>query len=216
MPELTPDELLTTTRAVRRRLDFERPVPRALLEECLEIALQAPTGSNLTLWRWLLVDDRERVREAARIYGQAIRDQMAAPDSAFSRAAEVPGHGRLMESARHLAANLHRSPVLAFPLLEGRVEGASAFVAASLWGSILPAVWSFLLALRARGLGSAWTTVHLLREEQMAALLGIPAERYTQVGLFPVAFTRGTRFRRAQRPPVAEILDWNAFGAERS
>lgn len=212
MLDLSPDQLLTTTRAVRRRLDFDRPVPREVVERCVEIALQAPTGSNMTLWRWVVLDDPETVGKAARVYTDAMELQLAQPDASLGGAEKVEGYDRLIASARHLAENLHRCPVLALPLLRGRTEGVSLFRAATLWGSILPAVWSFMLALRARGLGSAWTTVHLDLEKQMADLLDIPMDRYTQVGLFPVAYTRGTDFRPGPRPPVSQILSWNRLG----
>ncbi|HXZ84697.1 MAG TPA: nitroreductase family protein [Myxococcota bacterium] len=211
---LDPDSLLTTTRAVRRRLDFERAVPRALVEECLEIALQAPNGSNMNSWRWLAIDDRARIARAAEIYRDAMRDQIAHPSLPYRQdPASMPRHPQLMASARHLAENLHRSPVLVVPLLEGRLEGADLFVSASMWASIIPAIWSFMLALRARGLGSCWTTVHLLREREMAELLGIDASQYTQAGLFPVAWTLGSEFRRAWRRPLREVLSWNGVEA---
>jgi nitroreductase len=206
---LSPDELLTTTRAVRRRLDFERPVPRALVEECLEIALQAPNGSNRNAWHWVALDDRERIARIAELYRAAIVDQVAHPAAAFGDVSSVPGHERLMHSAQYLAENLHRSPVLLVPLIDGRTEGENLFVRASLWASVIPAVWSFMLALRARGLGSVWTTLTLVREAEMAEILAVPRERYTQVGLFPVAYTLGTEFKRAWRQPLSEVLSWN-------
>jgi len=194
---MDPDSLLTTTRAVRRRLDFERPVSRALIEECLEIALQAPNGSNRNHWHWLVIDDRELIAAAAALYRASIEQQIANPSPEYRDVSGIPRFEQLMGSARYLAENLHRSPALLVPLIDGRTEGADVFVAASLWASVVPAVWSFMLALRARGLGSCWTTVHLLREREMAALLGIDASRYTQAGLFPIAYTRGKEFRRA-------------------
>ncbi len=208
---LDADTLLTTTRAVRRRLDFERPVPRDLVDACLELALQAPNGSNLNPWHWVAIDDPGTIEAAARIYREAIADQIARPAHAFRDASRVPGHERLMESSRYLAENLHRAPVLLLPLIDGRLEDADLFVSASLWASVVPAVWSFMLALRERGLGSAWTTVHLTREREMAGLLDVPAERYTQVGLFPVAWTRGTDFRPAWRAPLEQVRSWNVW-----
>ena len=214
MPALTPDEVLTTTRAVRRRLDTSRPVPRALVEECLEIALQAPNGSNLNTWRWIAVDERATIARMAEIYDAALDDYVKSLGSAVGgnyAGASVPGFERIGASVQHLREHMRELPVLVVPVFAGRTEGASVFLQASLWGSIVQAVWSFMLALRARGLGSCWTTGHLHREGEMAELLGIPQQRFTQVGLFPVAYTRGSGFKRAFRRPVSEVLRWNHF-----
>ncbi len=212
--ELTPDELLTTTRSVRKRLDYSRPVPRALIEECLDLALQAPNGSNLQLWQWVVVDDRQLVAELAKLYNEAIAEYSevvnAGGESLYADGGP-PGFDRMTESVMHLAENLHRSPALLVPCMTGRLEEMGVFHQASLWGSILPATWSFMLALRSRGLGSAWTTVHLHRERQAAELLGIPYERYTQAGIFPVAYTLGTDFKPAIRTPAAKVLHWNRW-----
>jgi nitroreductase len=213
--DLTPDEVLTTTRAVRRRLDVSRPVARELVEKCLEVALQAPNGSNLNTWRWLAVDDRGTIEAMAGIYDAALDDYVKSLGSAVGEGyagASVPGFEKISASVQHLREHLHEVPVLVVPLFAGRSEGASVFFQASLWGSIVQAVWSFMLALRTRGLGSCWTTAHLNREAQMAELLGIPKDRFTQVGLFPVAYTRGHAFGRAWRRPASEVLRWNRFG----
>jgi nitroreductase len=210
---ITTDELLTTTRAVRKRLDFERPVPRELIRECLDIALQAPNGSNLQQWRWIVVDERERIEGLARLYNEAIEEYSKeyASQGLASKRGKDPAFDRMNESVMHLAENLHNSPALVIPCFPGRMESQSVFNQASQWGSVLPAIWSFMLALRSRGLGSAWTTVHLHREKQAADLLGIPADRYTQAGLFPVAYTLGTEFRRAPRRPADEVTHWNRW-----
>jgi nitroreductase len=212
MLRLTPDELLTTTRSVRKRLDFERAVPRTLIEACLEIALQAPNGSNLQLWQWLVVEDRETVARIAGLYNEAVAEYARLYEADTSRlgASRAPGFERMTESVMHLAQNLHRAPALVIPCMVGRMEKLDVFQQASLWGSILPAVWSFMLALRSRGLGSAWTTVHLHREKEVAGLLGVPAH-YTQAGLFPVAYTLGTDFKPAPRKPLADVLHWNRW-----
>jgi len=212
--DLTPDEVLTTTRAVRRRLDTARPVSRELVEQCLEIALQAPNGSNLNTWRWIAVDDRATVARMAATYDAALDDYVRSLGSAVGKdyaGAGVPGFERIGASVQHLREHMREMPVLVLPVFAGRTEGASLFFQASLWGSIVQAVWSFMLALRARGLGSCWTTGHLHREAEMAELLGIPRQRFTQVGLFPVAYTLGTQFKRAWRRPVSEVLCWNRF-----
>jgi nitroreductase len=208
--ELSPEALLTTTRTVRKRLDFERPVERAVLEACLETALQAPNGSNMQLWRWVAVDDRDRIAALAEIYSAALRDYSAEVEGTGLYSEEArPGMDRITESVMHLAENLHRVPALVVPCIAGRLERCDVFMQASLWGSILPAVWSLMLALRLCGLGSAWTTVHLNREQEAAELLGIPYDHYTQAGLFPVAYTIGSDFRPAPRDPLSQVLHWN-------
>jgi nitroreductase len=210
---MTPDDLLTTTRAVRKRLDFDKNVPRPLIEECLEVALQAPNGSNLQRWRWLIVDDADLIAKLAGIYNEAIEEYSKEyrREGLAREEGESPAFDRMNESVQHLARNLHRAPALVIPCLRGRMESQAAFAQASQWGSIIPAIWSLMLAFRSRGLGSAWTTVHLHREREAADLLGIPYAAYTQAGLFPVAFTLGADFRRGPRKPAAEVIRWNRW-----
>jgi len=205
---LSVDDVLTTTRAVRKRLDLSKPVPRALIEECLELALQAPNGSNLNVWRWIVVDDRATIAAIAGIYKAALEDYAKLHRRSHLG---IPREDKLMDSAMTLFGVLDRVPALLIPLMPGRVEGKSAFDQAVMWGSIIQAVWSFCLALRERGLGSAWTTVTLEREKEMADVLDIPFEQYTQVGLFPIAYTLGTDFKKAWRKPVSEVLSYNKF-----
>ena len=205
---LSVDEVLTTTRTVRKRLDLSKPVPRALIEECLELALQAPNGSNLNVWRWIVVDDRATIAAIAGIYKAGL--EVYANDH-YRANLGVPGEDKLMDSAMTLLRVMDRVPAMLIPLMPGRVEGKNASDQAVMWGSIVQAVWSFCLALRERGLGSAWTTVTLEREQEMADVLGIPFEQYTQVGLFPIAYTLGTDFKRAWRKPVSEVLSYNKF-----
>ncbi len=217
MLDLSIDELLTTTRTVRKRLDLERPVDRGVIEECLELALQAPNGSNHQQWRWIVLDDRGTIERAAAIYLAAM-DQFQA-DIAAGREQYERGGSRVEqigESVAYLKANMHRVPALLVPTQADRFgvhreRTGGTFHAASQWGSILPAVWNFMLALRSRGLGSAWTTIHLLREREMADLLGIPYESHVQAGLFPIAYTVGTEFRRAARSPLREVLSYNGW-----
>jgi nitroreductase len=211
---LSPDEVLSTTRAVRRRLDFGRTVPREVVSRCIELALQAPNGSNRNQWRFIAVDDRDTVARMAGIYDAALEDYVRSLGQRVGAnyvGADVPGFERIGESVQYLRENMQHVPVLVVPVFAGRPEGAGLFGQASLWGSIIQASWSFMLALRARGLGSCWTTAHLHREREMADLLGIPAD-HTQAGLFPVAWTLGTDFRPAWRKPVDEVLHWNGFG----
>lgn len=209
---LTVDEVLSTTRAVRKRLDLERPVPREILEECLELALQAPNGSNRNLWRWVIVDDPALIARLADEYRQSVKELwqgQAAGDASVT--AGVPGEDKVLESAFALVENLHKVPAMLVPLMPGRPDGLPAFAQAGMWSSILQAVWSFMLALRERGLGSVWTTVSVRHEQQIAEMLGIPIDQYTQVGLFPVAYTIGTDFKKAWRKPLSEVLSYNKF-----
>jgi nitroreductase len=204
------DELLATTRAVRKRLDLDRPVPRAVIGECLELAVQAPTASNSQSWRWVVIDDAAKRLALAEIYRKGAMPYLASPLKATSAAA-ADQTARVRDSALWLAENLEKVPVHVIPCVEGRPpDGAPAMMMAGVFGSIFPAVWSFQLALRARGLGSALTTLHLLHEREAAALLGLP-DNVMQVALLPVGYTRGTDFKRAARPPVSGITHWNGW-----
>ena len=213
MLNLTPDEVLSTTRAVRKRLDFSRPVSRVMIEDCVGLALQAPNGSNMNTWRFIAVDAPDTIARMARIYDDALDDYVRSLGDAVGKnyaGAGVPGFEKIDGSVQYLRDNMHRVPVLVVPVFAGRPEGAGVFAQASMWGSIIQAGWSFMLALRARGLGSCWTTGHLNREAEMAELLGIP-KHHTQAGLFPVAYTLGTDFKPAWRRPVEQVLNWNGF-----
>ena len=210
--DLTFDEILTTTRAVRKRLDVTRKVPRALLEECLELAIQAPNGSNKNLWRWIIIDDPDMVAKLGNEYRAAMGIlQSGQQTSQFSDTSDSHQEAKLLESAYALADKIGEMPALLVPLMPGRAEGKSVVEQTAMWGSIVQAVWSFMLALRSRGLGSCWATVTSRREKEIAALLGIPYEGYTQVGMFPIAYTVGTDFKKAWRKPVAEVLSYNRF-----
>jgi nitroreductase len=206
---ISVDEALTTTRAVRKRLDLERAVDLDLVRECLEIAIQAPTGSNRQGWHFIVVTDKAKREGLSDLYRRSFEVYRGA-----SRAPAVSAQmERVIDSADHLSRNLSRVPVHLVPAIEGRIDAAASptVVAASFYGSILPAVWSFMLAARARGLGTAWTTLHLAYERDAAAILGIPFERVTQVALVPVAHTTGGEFRRAERKPLADCLHWNLW-----
>ena len=208
---LTVDEVLSTTRTVRRRLDVTRPVPRALLEECLELALQAPNGANRNDWRWIIVDDPAMVAKLAAEYRAAMDAYQEGQTGKPGLTDDVPDGDEIMSSAHALADKLHQMPAILIPLMPGRPEGKSLAEQSPMWGSIVQAVWSFFLALRERGLGSAWTTIASRREKQIAELLGIPHDRYTQVGMFPIAYTIGTDFKKVYRKPVSEVLTYNGF-----
>jgi nitroreductase len=193
------DALLSTTRAVRKRLDFDRPVSDDVLLDCLRLAVQAPTGSNSQGWRWMVVRDQAKKDALAALYNRAGGEYLKAGASTVDAASQM---GRVMDSATFLAENLARVPVMVIPLIIGRADDAKQ--AAGLFGSIIPAMWSFQLALRSRGLGSCYTTLHLGLEAEAAELLEIPAH-LTQAGLLPVAYTVGTDFKPAARGPIEDI-----------
>ena len=211
---LTAEEVLTTTRAVRKRLDLQRPVERDLIETCLRIAFQAPNGSDQQTWGWVLVDDRETKRQMAAIYRLALTDFIGRPrataDDVQATEQQEPKQRRMAASVLYLTDHMEDVPVLLIPTFHGRVEHKGVFWQASRWGSIAPGVWSFMLALRMHGLGSAWTTLHLLREREMGDLLGIP-ETETQAGMFPVAHTLGTDFKVADRSKSEAQIHWNCW-----
>ena len=204
------DELLATTRAVRRRLDFDRPVDPQLILDCIALAQQAPTATNAQSWHWVVVTEAAIKAELAEFYRQGCLAYLEAGVTSESD----PQTRRVYESALALAQTLERVPVLVIPCIARRFDGAPLTATASAFGSILPAAWSFLLALRSRGLGSVWTTAHLGREAAAAALLGIP-DTVTQVAMFPVAHTIGTEFRRAERPPPESVTSWERWGGSR-
>jgi nitroreductase len=214
--DLTVEEVLTTTRAVRKRLDFERPVDIGLIKECIEIALQAPTGGNTQGWNFVVVMDSERRAALAGLYRKAWKIYKKSPGSVFDLFAKEPSgarkdqFGRVAESADYLVDNLERVPVHVIPCIHGRVDkmaGKFASVGlASIYGSVLPATWSFMLAARARGLGTAWTTAHLMYEQEAAEVLDIPYEQVTQVALIATAYSKGTEFKKSLRKPVDDIL----------
>jgi nitroreductase len=200
------DHLLTTTRAVRKRLDLGRPVERSVILDCLRIAVQAPTASNSQTWRWVVVTDAGKRAELARIYREGGADYLrSAAGSAMDDQTR-----RVYESALHLTEILAEVPVHVIPCLIGRADNAPNILSASMYASVIPAAWSFMLALRSRGLGSAWTTLHLFKEQEAAELLGIPAD-VTQVSLIPVAYTTGGDFKPAKRPPVEQITYWDSW-----
>ncbi len=203
----TVDELLTTTRAVRKRLDLNRPVEREVILECIRLAMQAPTASNTQDWRWIIVTDPDKRAAIAEIYNSIGAQYLAMA----AESAEDPQTKRVYESAMSLSGTLAQVPVHVIPCIEQRIDSAELGIAAAAWASIIPAGWSFLLALRSRGLGSVWTTMHLFKEKEVAELLGIPPT-VTQAALFPVAYTIGTDFRPASRPPAESITYWDSWG----
>lgn len=203
--ELTPDELLSTTRAVRRRLDLTRPVPREVLEECLRLAQQAPTASYRQDWHFVVVTDEDKRRALGELWRSVAVQYLGGRSSAAADGSAK----RLLESVEHLIEHIHEVPVHVIPCVEGRTDGKPAASQASKWGSIIPATWSFMLACRSRGLGSAWTTFHLQHEREAAEVLGIPYDEVMQAALVPVAYTLGTAFKPGRRAPLESIVHWD-------
>jgi len=223
----TVDRLLTTTRSVRRRLDLARPVDPAVVLECLEVAQQAPTGSNNRSYRFVVVTDPSRRAALADLYRLGLTEYAKATAELNARGFESKvgvtaddrtkaldaQTKRVFASARHLTAHLHEVPVHVIPCMVGRLPDAyDNFRAAAFYGSLHPAVWSFMLALRARGLGSVYTTLHLVHEREAAELLAIPYETVTQIGLVPVAWYTGVDFGPADRGPIDEIVHFERWG----
>jgi nitroreductase len=213
MPELTVDEVLTTTRSVRKRLDLTREVPIDLIRDCLQIALQAPSGSNRQGWQWVVVTDPEQRRRIGAIYREEVEKYVASGSSASKLFGDNPDRApvqeRIGDSVAWLGERMGDVPVLIIPCLRGPRELTDGNQA-GLWGSLLPAAWSFCLAARARGLGTAWTTLHLAREAEVAEILSLP-EKVHQAALIPTAFYTGDSFRPAAREPLDSVLHINRW-----
>ncbi len=204
--DLTPDELLSTTRAVRKRLDLGRPVEREVLEECFALAQQAPTAGYSQTWHFVVVTDVEKKAAIGELWRQ-----VAHPYLERGGGARDGQMLRISEAVVHLAEHIHEVPVFVIPCVKGRYEGKPNPLTASMFGSIIPAAWSFMLAARSRGLGTVWTTFHLMHEEEVARILGIPYEKVTQVALIPVAYTIGTDFKPGKRKPLDSMLHWDSW-----
>jgi nitroreductase len=213
---VTPEELLTTTRAVRLRLDFERPVERDVLRDCVRLALQAPSGSNKWPVQFVVVTD-EAVRAQL---GEAYRDAFAGYQASAGYIAKLDKgdealneqQQRTARSAEHLAENIHRAPALVLACGLGRVpDDAPSFKAINFAASVHPALWSFMLAARLHGLGTCWTGVSLNDEARTAAIVGIPVEEVTICALTPVAHTLGTDFKPARRPDPDAVIHWERW-----
>jgi nitroreductase len=208
---LSPDDLLTTTRSVRKRLDLERPVPIELVRESLEVALQAPTGSNEQGWHWVVVTDADRRLAIGDYYKQSYdryRERRAARFAELPAERQVVG-ARVATSADHLSEHMGDVPVLVLACITvgGDLPAGNQ---AGLWGSLLPAAWSYQLAARARGLGTAWTTLHLAYEREIGELLGIPPG-VRQGVLLPTAYYTGETFRPAPREPLDTVMHLDAW-----
>ncbi|OUV77894.1 MAG: nitroreductase [Acidimicrobiaceae bacterium TMED130] len=216
---LSVDEVLATTRAVRKRLDFDKPVEPEVIKECLEAALQSPTGSNSQSWEWLVVTDPDQRAALAKLYQQGweLYTQMEGNvQTAYKGVNEdrISQQSRVLDSATYLAQNFEKVPVMMIPILPGRFEGLPSMASAAMLGSILPGAWSFMLAARERGLGTAWTTIHLMFEEQAAEVLGIDYQTYTQCALITCGYSKGTDFKPAKRPPLETVLHWDRWEGE--
>lgn len=217
--------MLSTTRAVRKRLDFDRPVPESVLRECVELAVQAPTASNMQTWHFVFVTERHKIEALAALYRQGFEayvggatleertsnsGQAAGGERFAGRdAAWVSQQRRVIESAVYLAENMHRSPVLLVPCVATRSERAVDVVAEA--GSVVQAAWSFMLAARERGLGTCWTTLHLAYEQEAAEILDVPYEKARQFALIPVAYTLGGDFKPARRGAIENVISWNRW-----
>ncbi len=218
MPKLnlSADEVLTTTRAVRKRMDFDKPIELSTIEECLEIALQAPTGSNGQQWEWMVVTDADKIAAIAALYQQGFGMYLEMEGSTKTvykgdDPTRIAQQERVTDSAQYLADNMHRCPALLIPVLPMKLDGSPNIVGASMYAGAMPAAWSFCLAARERGIGTSWTTIHLMFEEQVADILGIPFAETSQVALIAMAVTSGTDFKLASREPLANSLHVNAW-----
>lgn len=214
---LNPDELLSTTRAVRKRLDFSRPVPDDLIRECVSAAMQSPSGSNNMTMQFVIVRDAAKRAAIGQVYRQCYSIYQSM-DGVYVRSIDKgepvaqAQQMRVADSADYLGDHMGDAPALVLACTaSGRVDGAPAMMAASVMGNVLPATWSFMLAARARGLGTAWTTVHLMMEQQVADIVGIPFDAVQQVCLSPLAYTLGTDFKPAARPSPDSIIHWDQW-----
>ncbi len=216
MPELTADEVLTTTRAVRKRLDVGRPVDPELIRQCVAAALQAPSGSNNLTMQFVVVTDAEKRAAIGDVYRQCY-DIYKSLDGVYVGSIVKPTEPeraqqrRVQTSADYLGEHMGESPALVIACTAGRTDGQPAMVSAAALANVLPATWSFMLAARARGLGTAWTTVHLMMEQQVADIVGIPFDQVQQVCLTPIAHTVGTDFKPAMRPDPDTVIHWDAW-----
>jgi nitroreductase len=210
--DLDPDQLLSTTRAVRKRLDLTRPVPDDLVRECVAMALQAPSGGNEVVMRFVVVREPATIGAIGRVYAECWQMYEQSPRFAgkLRRDEETlqAQQRRVVSSATYLSQHMGECPALVIGYLGKRLDDQPASSVASSLGNILPAMWSFMLAARARGLGTAWTTIHLMKEREVADIVGIPYESTQQVCLTPLAYTLGTEFQPALRPEPDAVIDW--------
>jgi nitroreductase len=197
------DRALSTTRSVRRRIDWTRPVEPELIEAAIDVAVQAPTGANAEAWRFLVITEAEPKRAVAELYRRAL-----------DRLRETRREAVQKQTVSDLAERLHEIPALVLVCSEGVPDAASRALQVAFYASVLPAAWSLMVALRARGLGATWTTLHLLHEREAAAALGIP-DGVTQTVLLPVGYVRDAVLKPALRRPAREVTYWNRWGEKR-
>ncbi|MDE0511930.1 MAG: nitroreductase family protein [Gammaproteobacteria bacterium] len=215
--ELSNRELLTTTRSVRKRLDLEKPVPMALIEECMEIAVQAPSGSNAQGWEFIFITDETIKSKIGEIYARAWQEYIKSPNSIEKRHSDSndeklkSSQKRSAGSADFLSRNIGKVPILMIPCYKSRPDNLRLIGQATRFASIYPAVWNFMLAARTRGLGTSITTMHLMFEKEVSELLGIPYDDYMQCGLIPIAYTKGTDFKPAYRPAASTVMHINKW-----
>ena len=209
---LSADDVLMTTRSVRKRLDLSRPVERSVIEECLTIAQQAPSASNRQHWHFMVVTDAAKRLALAELYRKVFAGYRTRRGAmTFASEERAATQVRVSSSADYLAEHFHEVPVHVIPCIEGRPEAQGYAGQAALWGTILPAAWSFMLAARARGLGTVWTTIHLYHEREAADVLGIPYDTVMQAAMTPVAYTIGTDFKLAKREPLETMTHWDQW-----
>ena len=213
---LSPDELLSTTRAVRKRLDFDRPVPDDLIRECVALAMQSPSGSNNMTMQFMVVRDAAKRAAIGEVYRQCYGIYSQLPGiyiGSIDKGEDAANaqQARSATSADFLGEHMGEAPALVIACTAGRAENLPAMMGASLFGNVLPAMWSFMLAARARGLGTCWTTIHLMMEQQIAEIVGIPFDSVQQVCLSPLAYTKGTEFKPAARPAADSIIHWDQW-----
>ncbi|GAB3247777.1 nitroreductase family protein [Kineosporia babensis] len=208
--DLNPDELLSTTRAVRKRLDFDRPVPDDLVRDCVKLALQAPSGSNLVTMQFVVIRDQAKRQAVGQIYRELYANYKRSPNYPGNPTGDAERdrvQAKVAASADFLGEHLGEAPVLVL----GCNTGPNRAAASAGLSNILPGMWSFMLAARARGLGTAWTSMHVAREREVSEILGIPYETVAQAVLTPLAFTKGTDFRPAQRPEPDAVIHWDSW-----
>ncbi|MDF3311893.1 nitroreductase family protein [Rhodococcus sp. T2V] len=212
---LSSDELLSTTRSVRKRLDFDRPVPREALVDCVRLALQAPSGSNRWVLQFVVVTDEAQRKALADVYRRGFETYRTIPSyiGNVDKGSDErnANQQRTAGSAEYLAENMERAPALVVACGMGKAESGPPIAKTTLLGSVLPGMWSFMLAARERGLGTSWTTVMLFHEQEAADVLGIPNDEVTIGALTPVAYTKGTSFKPAMRPDPEEVIHWDRW-----
>lgn len=213
---LSPDELLSTTRAVRKRLDFGRDVPDDVIRECIALSMQAPSGSNSPTMQFVIVKDRAKRQAIGDVY-RACYAAYKSMDGIYIGSIDKGSadanaqQQKSATSADFLGEHMGDAPVLVLGCTLGRADNVPGLMVASMMANIQPAMWSFMLAARARGMGTAWTTVHLMQEQAVADIVGLPHDQVQQVCLSPLAYTMGTDFNAAVRPPADSIIHWDTW-----